>query len=138
MREIKFRGKRLADGVWTFGWLAIEPDGTAWISRYHRRGEWEQIEPSTVGEFTGLKDCNGLDIYEGDILKDSPDEYFEDSEQLFIVKWFGEYCGFTFHRNNTEIYENSSDLMGISNSSVLLELIGNIYENPELLEVAKI
>jgi hypothetical protein len=70
--NIKFRGKRVADGDWTYGWLVIENNGTAWISRHFHKGEWEQVDPATVSQFTGEHEQmgrKGKEIYVGDIVE---------------------------------------------------------------------
>lgn len=133
MRGIRFRGKRLADGEWTFGWLAIEPDGTAWISRYHRRGEWEQVEPETVGQFTGYLDSKGNELFEGDItsrVDDSPICY-PGGEKKY-ASWITDfqYAGWHFQSNPAS---PSISYPSFYSNAKYMEIIGNIHDNPELL-----
>lgn len=125
MREIKFRGKRLDNGEWITGDLIrisghtfIFPDPAPnGIDRY-------MVDPATVGQYTGLKDRNGREIYEGDVMR-------------FITE-FGEAItsevafmdGF-FHVQG----EEDDDIYGITYvvESMNAEIIGNIHDNPELL-----
>lgn len=71
MRDIKFRGKRI-DGAkeWLYGSYILEPNDTHWIDHYPEGvRHTAQIDPKTIGQFTGMLDSNGKEIYEGDIVK---------------------------------------------------------------------
>ncbi len=138
-REIKFRGKRIDDGKWVHGSYTSmreknrnNPFCQVESKIFHRIWQWEdgdwnmggyanyEVIPETVGQFTGLKDKNGVKIYEGDIIEHtisgniSVHEVYFDNEMLeFGLRYSGElfHCQF-----NDEF-----------------ELVGNIHDNPELL-----
>lgn len=141
MRETKFRGK--SD-------LSIEeleeagvPHKNGWIvgniigdekfpvivgpivdcsDEYFNTEWWASVIPETVGQYTGLKDKNGVEIYEGDIVIHNG--------KLSKVKWSEKYCQFRI--------EGSRATTGLNfYHSRHYEFIGNIHDNPELLEVAK-
>ena len=78
--------------------------------------EWEVI-PETVGQYTGLKDKNGKEIYEGDILH----------------LWGGEYCQGYYEFNQIFTVKDLSDSFYLGECENI-EVLGNIYENPELLK----
>jgi uncharacterized phage protein (TIGR01671 family) len=136
MREIKFRGMAL-NGQWFYGNLAIIPNDIKtvgvkagyYISNRAGLPFAYPVRPETVGQYTGLKDRNGTEIYEGDLLTDygeAPPVYVEYSEE------HGAYCFVDkFDPSGTVYY---TPLM-ISYEQ--MEVIGNIYENSELLEEAK-
>ena len=116
MREILFRGKRKkGDKRWVEGDLLHGYSGFGITNRYYAGSSFEVV-PETVGQYTGLTDKNGKKIFEGDIVKISNDEIFE-------VKY--EDGGFT-----AGLFLGDWDYGHV-------EVIGNIYDNPELLEVEK-
>lgn len=89
-REIKFKAKSIYNGEWAYGDLLHKTDGTHIYVGKDEGGHTlcTRIDPSTVCMFTGLKDCEGNEIWEGDIIS-SP--HFE---RVATVKWDDSLCGF--------------------------------------------
>lgn len=128
-REIKFRGKRLDNGEWVYGSLVEYADGSCVIFPKEalfgqaRASEGHAVDPETVGQFTNLPDRNGEEIYEGDIVEyigiEDGKEYWCSGEVFFNDA----YAGFRIR---------DFQYMPIPLKS-FTKVIGNIYENPELL-----
>ena len=132
MREILFRGKgdkKYNDGMWYFGVPIRCYDGDWQICTDNSK---RTVIPDTVGQYTGLKDKNGTKIFEGDIvLVPYIDPIFKctwndtPSCERAIVK----YCNGMFYVE----YIESGDKFTLSAMDGYMKIIGNIYDNPELL-----
>lgn len=128
MREILFRGKDKFDGEWYVGSLSHDTKyGNCFIEVSVHQGIAEEVIPETVGQYTGLTDKNGTKIFEGDILSGHLDELFPEDESRYPVVWhdYGWHikCG-----------NKSFDTLEQWWVAKFLEVIGNIHDNPELLE----
>lgn len=147
MREIKFRGKSEDGSGWIFGSLVnnmfFKRDGISAINyivdpdQYPDFSEMEDFEwlaveviPETVGQYTGLQDKSGKEIYEGDIVNVKYRTFSRESDCGFIhkrleVKWIDYSSAFRYVDKFEEIYTMIAKWS---------EVIGNIHDNPELLE----
>ena len=119
-REIKFRGKRIDNGEWVYGYFSQNRIGQAIISNYGIE-DWV-INPGTVGQYTGLKDKNGKEIYEGDrCVHDSGFDGHISWNQQAAQWWNVSTTYMELHSGSTY-----GDDTGIYNQSI--EIIGNIHE----------
>ena len=133
MREILFRGKRMDNREWIYGDLLQNIDAVKIREQeksIHAIAKSFTVDPETVGQYTGLKDKNGREIYEGDICGCFC------NTQLFEVKYCSERCGYFFDDCILSGgCEPAPECLG--NLENTIEVIGNIHDNPELLEENK-
>ena len=147
MREILFRGKRMDNGEWVEGWYQPETTIKYWDGRQETIGvtisykvedgflEDTLVDPSTIGQYTGLTDKNGERIFEGDIVafEDAVADFEGYHDDVFVnhgaVSIFP-YGGVSFSNRQTVEMDDLYD----TDDSIDAEVIGNIHDNPELLE----
>lgn len=128
-REFKFRAKRLDTGVWIYGSLFIHKTDTETMYSIWSitDEEWFEVDPSTVGQFTGLLDKHGKEIWEGDILLwSSSDEQLEVRWDEFGFVLFSKlFRKFGYPNGDTCTSEQARQYIWHS------EVIGNIFDTPE-------
>ena len=133
-REIQFRGKRY-NGKWVYGSLVVSENINPAIYYEIGKGlvkqfDWCYVNSDTVGQYTGLRDKNGKEIFEGDILQD---EY--DSKIMHIVRYDDSICSYTawcplVHDN----WEKGNMISKKWINEFGKIVIGNIHDNPELIK----
>lgn len=137
MRTIKFRGLEPFSGKWVYGSL-ITYNG---LIRIHNGVKSETVVAGTVGQFTGLYDKNGKEIYEGDILTTDRYPFISDGHPNYVaeVEWFQYDCAFTaplvLHKDSTARGISVGCPTDFNEDTVKqFEVIGNIHENSDLLK----
>lgn len=127
MRDIEFRGKQTDNGEWVYGVPTKDGRGEMVMvenifecEEYNCRGaNCLYVDENTVGQYTGLKDKNGTKIFEGDIV---------------LLKGYDEPYQVVFDESCFQVYGNSICYVMDNFYDHDIEVIGNIYDNPELLE----
>ena len=121
MREIKFRGWSIYDEKWVYGYLTVKATKRDLEKHYFIYSEsgmsgW-RVDPESVGQYSGVKDKDGLEIYEGDLINwiDS-----DESKRQDEVTW----------KKGGLVLCNDSYNVGSYSS---IEVVGNMFENKELL-----
>ena len=121
MRPIKFRAQDLASNKWLYGDLRHHKDDVCIIEQGGLKGE--QVKKETVGQFTGLRDINGKDIYEGDILEVN----YADEESYLEVRFVRGVFAFLWHGDLDDEFPCNAP------THEWARVVGNIYDNPELI-----
>lgn len=140
-REIKFRGKRLDNSGWLYGYLreiwgesesnfVIAPAKRFEACGYTDMDE-DYVDSDTIGQFTGLHDKNGKEIYEGDILK--WDKY--ETSKHFQIEYNHGGFGYWYYGEFYLLGGNPNFSFKPFNKDKDFKVIGNIYDNPELLNI---
>ena len=142
MREILFRGKRIDNGEWLEGAFLNDRDGAFYIcpsasdisygdgGNRRRIGCWYKVDQSTVGQYIGLKDKNDKRIFEGDIVEGHCHSAWSHRMQRCDIAYGRD--GFEA-RNHIEGLDSDYYTYRVLFSKDVV-VIGNIYDNPELLE----
>lgn len=123
MRDILFRGKRALTKEWIFGDLAHCENG---LFMSDKEGDFVKVKPETVGQYTGLTDKNGNKIFEGDILV-----FCKGATYPYQIEWDG--MGWKLYRADGKRIKEAFECNEIHYVNIS-EVIGNIHDNPELLE----
>lgn len=124
-----FRGKRIDNSEWIVGNLIQTDDGVYIIQNYVPQHSIKncEVDPSTVCQCTGLKDKNGKLIFENDIMEAHIDEDFPEDVSRFKVEWNGK--GWVENHPDGVDREYLDDF-----DTEHFKVVGNIFDNPELLE----
>ena len=137
MREIKFRGRKKNNGEWVYGFYSKNTEGRSFILLDILVAPFDnpstqkpsmiayEVDPDTVGQYIELRDKNNKEIYEGDIVKVNTGINIRVRNVIFANGMFcirGESSLLPLGRHSME-------------SAPAVEIIGNIYENPELIKV---
>lgn len=128
MREILFRGKRVDNNEWVYGFLSKSRGNNHFLSLcidHEENGVMLSsiVEPETIGQYTGLTDKNGKKIFEGDIVR------YNGEKHIVVFETRGETGYFGIKIDHIETWG-----FCLSVPAKLMEVIGNIYDNPELAE----
>lgn len=133
MREIIFRGKRKDNGEWIVGYYykSFNPVTRSGLPLLHTISDLApfsaEIDPETLGQFSGLRDRKGRAIFEGDILKCKGSEHIEGV--LVAENWNCSCCDGVFGF----AIKGNGDLRNFD----ICDIVGNIHDNPELLKDEK-
>lgn len=134
MRDILFRGKILGLTDWSYGYYAKSGENHFILLDTDNEDNYSIVDPETVGQYTGLKDTNGKKIFEGDIVRYKPKHWCEPLKSVV------EYCADKWNYPAFDLKDHDYAVNGLQRvvcEEEWCEVIGNKWDNPELLEVKK-
>ena len=133
MRTIKFRGKSIDGKEWLYGDLVSSADKKRFAILVNNKESYDECEvaPETIGQFTGLYDCNGNKIYEGDIVE------WEKDGLMYVVKFWSGMFYASVKECNDGIFGGFPLHALTKHDDRKCKIVGNIYDNPELLKGGK-
>lgn len=125
MRTIKFRGKSILTDEWFYGDLVHSADKKRTAILVNGKDSYDECEvvPETIGQFTSLYDCDGKEIFEGDIL---------DFNGLTVEVRFVRGAFALLVNGNLD-----DELYGDCRTDLFAKVIGNVYENPDIMKGGK-
>ncbi len=135
MREILFRGKRFDDGEWVYGFYSNTKGENGRFHYIQDENSFVKVDPSTVGQYTGVVDKNGKQVFEDDIIGYTDTD--TGKRKIFgVVKWYHE-GNFYINTDTYCNYTSDNDCANVGHmmnrTAIKLYVLGNIHDNPELI-----
>lgn len=140
MREIKFRGKKISNGQWVHGYLTSVKNDYAVIEYDNEDGRYNHlVYANTVGQYTGLEDEDGVEIFEGDIVEvhEAPFNWsiigvviYDPETARFLIREQNKKYPRDFPFQKHDTYNDGYCTVECESN---FHVFGNIHDNPELL-----
>ena len=127
MREILFRGKRVDNVEWVISNTFYQCEGKIKLWDEPNRDGYVEVDPETVGQYTGLTDKNGIAMYEGDIIHGAA--HWLERYVSAVVTFRNGSFGLLWYRGEIEEFNPFTSMCNVEYT-----VVGNIYDNPELMK----